>query len=313
MADDRSRDASTPLAIPARGWREVLVRVYREMSDDNLSHVAAGVAFYAFLALFPAIAAMVLGYGLIADSGAVEAHLQVAKEVMPAEGFAIVAEQARTVAGSTNNQLSLGLLLTILLAVWSATKGVRALMTALNMAYHERESRGFLALNVWAMAFTIAGAIVALIAMVVIGAIPAAIALLNLPEPLANGLLWLRWPAMAIFAIYALAFLYSYGPSRATAKIIWVTPGAMLATIVWIAASLAFSVYVTRFGTYNAMFGSLGAVVVLMMWLYLSAYSVCLGAVLNAELELQTRLDSTTGPALPLGRRGAYVADQVAE
>jgi membrane protein len=309
--DNRGRDADTPLAIPPRGWRDVLVRVYREMSDDNLSHVAAGVAFYAFLAAFPAIAALVLTYGLVANPSTVEQHLQVAREVMPAEGFGILAEQVHKVAGSADGRLTFGLLLTIALAVWSATKGVKALMTALNIAYEERESRGFLALNLWALAFTVAAIVVVVVAVTVIGAIPAAIALLDLPEPLAAGLLWLRWPVMAVFGMVALALLYSYGPSRAAAKFVWVTPGAILATVVWIVASLGFSFYVTRFAGYNETFGSLGAVVVLLMWLYLSAYIVCLGAELNAELEHQTQRDSTKGPARPLGRRGAYVADHV--
>lgn len=302
-------DADAPLEIPPRGWKQVLLRVKDEIGNDNLSIVAAGVAFYALLALFPALTALVMVYGLLSDPGEVSAHLAPLRNLMPEGAFAILDGQLTAMASRGSVTVGIGLMFSLVLAIWSSAKGIKALFMAINIAYEEHESRGFIHLNLIALVFT-AGAVVFVLAAVgLIAGLPAAAALIDVGGMIETAALWLRWPLIASMAIVALAVLYRWGPSRASAKFRWITPGAVIATILWLVGSLAFSFYVENFGSYNETYGSLGAVVILLMWLFVSAYCVCLGAELNAELEHQTRRDSTTGPVKPAGSRNAYVAD----
>lgn len=309
-AGNRGEQAERPRDIPLRGWKQVLLRVKDEIGKDNLSIVAAGVAFYGLFAIFPAITAFVTLYGLITDPAEVEQQLATLRGVMPEDAFGIVQQQMHSVVSQATGSLSLGLLLSLALAVWSATKGTNAIFTALNIAYGEHEERGFLSLNLWSLAFTVGGIVFVIVALFAIAAVPAALAVVGSPGGLLElVLLALRWVLMAVLMMLALALVYRYGPSRATARFQWVSAGAIAATVLWLVASVAFSLYVRHFGSYDKTFGSLGAVVILLMWFYISAYVVCLGAELNAELERQTRRDSTTGPEKPIGTRGAYVAD----
>jgi len=301
--------ADTPREIPARGWKQVLWRVKDEIGNDNLSIVAAGVAFYALLALFPALTALVMVYGLLSDPVEVSAHLAPMRSLMPEGAFAILDDQLTAMASRGTVTVGIGLIFSLALAIWSSAKGIKALFTAINIAYEERESRGFIRLNLIALFFT-AGAVVFVLAAVgLIAGLPAAAALIDVGGMIETAALWLRWPLITLMAIGALAVLYRWGPSRASAKFRWITPGAVIATVLWLAGSVAFSFYVENFGRYNETYGSLGAVVILLMWFFVSAYCVCLGAELNAELEHQTRRDSTTGPVKPAGSRNAYVAD----
>lgn len=308
----RGEYADSPSDIPPRGWRQVLLRVKDEISGDNLSIVAAGVAFYSLLAVFPALAAMVMIYGLFADPVDVQRQLEPLKDVIPPDAFGILNGQLSAVASKGTQPLGLGLILTIGLSLWSATAGIKALFTAMNIAYEERETRNFFKLNAVALLFTVLGIVFVLVALGAIAAVPAIVDLLGVEGWPRAGLLLLRWVGLAAFVMLALAILFRYGPSRATARFRWITPGAVLATVLWIIGSVVFSVYVQSFASYNKTFGSLGAVVVLLMWFYLTAFIVCLGAELNAELEHQTARDSTTGHERPLGARGAYVADHAA-
>jgi membrane protein len=201
-------------------------------------------------------------------------------------------------------------MLSVLLALWSAKKGTQALMTALNIAYEEEERRGFIRLNLTQLAFTVGGILMLIVMFTLVAALPAIAELLRMSGWLAETtLLWTRWLLIAGVLLAALAVLYRYGPSRSQARFAWVSPGTILAMVLWIGGSVAFSFYVSRFAGYNETFGSLGAVVALLMWFYLSAYVVCAGAELNAELERQTLRDTTTGPERPIGERGAFVAD----
>ncbi|MBL8658172.1 MAG: YihY/virulence factor BrkB family protein [Rhodospirillales bacterium] len=301
--------ADRPSAIPRPGWRQVLFRVKDEISGDNLSIVSAGVAFYGLLAVFPAIAATVLIYGLFADPGDVQRQLAPLQDVMPPDAFQILNNQLSAVAAKGAQPLGFGLLLTLGLSLWSATAGIKALFTAMNIAYEERESRNFFKLNAIAMAVTVLAIVFVIVTLTIIAAVPAAVDFLGFQGWLRAGLLLSRWVLLALFVLIALAILFRYGPSRAPARFRWVTPGAVVAAVLWIAGSVAFSFYVQNFASYNKTFGSLGAVVVLLMWFYLSAFIVCIGAELNAELEHQTARDSTTGRERPIGDRGAYVAD----
>lgn len=310
--DEHGRDATTPLVFPRRGWWQVLRRVYNEIGADNLSIVAAGVGFYFFLAVFPAIAAFVTVYGLVANPSGVEEQIAPLRSIVPSEAYSILSGQLQEAANTTGGTLTFGLVVSLLLALWSATKGSRALLTALDIAYEERERRGFLAQNLMAIGFTVAAILFGVVALAATALLPAAAAILGEAFPFGDALLWLRWPLVATLMILALGALYRYGPSRRAPRLQWVTPGAILAAALWIVGSWLFSFYVSHFGSYNETFGSLGAVVVMLFWFYLSAYVVCLGAELNAELEHQTSRDSTIGPERPAGGRGAYMADHTA-
>jgi membrane protein len=302
-------EAGRPWEFSPRSWKQVLFRVKDEIGRDNLSIVAAGVAFYALFAIFPGITALVTVYGLITNPVELESQLVPLQQLLPADAFRIVQDQTHSVVTQATGSLSLALILSLVLAVWSATKGVKAMFTALNIAYEEQEERGFFSLNLYALAFTVGGILFVIIALALIAAVPAALSFFGEHGLLGQIALALRWVVMALLTMAALAVVYRYAPSRATARMQWVSVGAAAATFLWIAGSVGFSLYVSNFGSYDKTFGSLGAVVVLLMWFYLSAYVVCIGAELNAELERQTRADSTTGPPKPIGERGAFVAD----
>jgi membrane protein len=301
--------AASPLDVPMRGWGQVVRRVIRELSDDQLSIIAAGVSFYGLLAIFPAIAAFVTLYGLIAEPATVEQQLQSLLEVVPPAAYDILAGQLRAVASQEQTSLSVGLIIGLAMTLWSAMAGIKTVIIALNIAYEEKEQRGFVRLNLTALLFTLGGMLFMLLSLFAIAAIPALVDLLAVPEPLAGIVLSVRWLAMALLALLALALIYRFGPSRRPARWRWILPGAVLAAVLLLAGSVAFSFYVANFADYNATFGSLGAVVILLMWFFLSGYAVGLGAELNAELERQTQRDTTVGPAKPPGSRGAYVAD----
>ena len=309
---ERGRRADHPAQIPTSGWRDILLRAWKELSDDHVSLIAAAVAFYGLLALFPAIGALISIWALALDPLRIEQQIGTLSGVLPPDAAAIVKEQAHKVAADVGG-LSLGAALGIVLALYGAAKGMKALIEGLNIIYDEQEERGFIRLNLVALTLML---VVILAMIVAIGAIVIVPLLLNTIGlgPIAETLLGLlRWPILFGVALIVLAIIYRYGPSRAPARWRWVSWGAAVATAIWTLGSVAFSLYVQNFGSYNETYGSLGAVVILLMWFWLSAFIVLLGAELNSEMEHQTERDSTTGPPQPLGRRGAYVADHVGE
>jgi membrane protein len=310
-AAERGRQAERPSEIPKAGWRDILVRTWKEIGDDHVSLIAAGVGFYALLALFPAIAALIAIWGLAFDPQQIEQQITAISQFLPEQAGAIITDQARQVAAAGGG-LGLAAVIGILLALYSASKGIKALIEGLNIIYDEQEKRGFIKLNLMALVITL-GIIVALIvALGVIVVLPIVLELLGL-GPIVDALVSIvRWPLLFAFAMLVLAALYRWAPSRAPARWRWVTWGAAIATLIWVLGSIAFSIYVRNFGSYNETYGSLGAVIILLMWLWLSAFVVLLGAELNAEMEHQTERDSTTGAPEPRGRRGAQVADEVA-
>jgi len=305
----RGRAADTPREIPAAGWRDVLWRVKDAMSKDNLSLVAAGVAFYALLAIFPAIAALVSIYGLLADPQTVEQQLAATSQVLPEDARSIIEEQLTRVTAGASAALSLGAIVSLLLALWSANKGTQSLITALNIVYHEEEKRSFVWLTLISLGLTLGIILFLIIGLAAIAVMPALFGNLGLPEDIRRLASWLRWPILGIGFVIALSVFYRLAPSRDEARWRWVSWGAVLATVLWLIGSALFSWYVANFGSYNETYGSIGAVVVLMMWFWLSALIVLLGAELNAEMEHQTERDTTRGPERPMGERGAYVAD----
>jgi membrane protein len=312
-AVERGRAADAPSEIPAPGWRDVLLRVRQQISEDNISMIAAGVAFYGLLAIFPAITAFVSIWGLVADPAQVEQQFAAVEGIVPADAWALLNEQLRSVASSTSASLGWGVALGILVALWSAGAGVRALISALNIAYDEDEKRGFIKLYAVGFLLTVCLIVGAVLALIVIVAVPVALQFLPLGGLSSTLISVLTWLVMAAIVVFGLGVLYGYGPSRSPAQLRWITWGAIAAAILWLLASLLFQVYVANFANYTATYGSLGAVIALLMWLWVSAFVVLLGAELNAEMEHQTRKDTTTGPEKPLGARGAYVADHVGE
>lgn len=311
--DGHGRAATTPSEIPKRGWRDILLRVKDEVTTDNLSIVAAGVAFYALLAIVPAMGALVSIYGLVADPTDVERHIRAIGGFLPQEAAEIIYEQLHRVATSANTSLSFGAIFGLLLTLWSATKGVSTMFNALNVAYDEEEERGFLRFNLIALGFTLGAILLVLVILALVVGVPAVIQTLGIGGPIAWVVSIARWPLLALLLIVAIGLLYRYGPSRDEPKWRWVTWGAVFATVVWLLGSMGFSFYVSNFGSYNETYGSLGAVVILMMWFWLSAYIILIGAEINAEMEHQTAQDTTEGHPKPLGTRRAYVADTVGE
>lgn len=307
------REARTPREIPQRGWKDILLRVKDRIGNDNLSIIAAGVAFYVFVALFPAIAAAVSVLGLLMQPAEVESFVASASAVLPPDALDLVRDQVHELANSPRQTLGLSLIISVALAVWSATAGVKAIMTALNIAYQEHEQRGFIKYNAQAILLTVAAIVFAVIALALVAAVPAVLQLLTIPQPLADLLNALRWIILGVMFVMALAVLYRYGPSREKPQWHWVSWGAAVTTALWLGGSALFSLYVTHFAGYNKTYGALAAIVILLMWFYLTAFAILLGAELNAEMEHQTRADSTTGRPKPMGQRGARVADTLGE
>jgi membrane protein len=308
---DLGRDAQSPLQIPRRGWWNILQRVTQRFMGENLSLVAAGVGFYALLGLFPAIAALVTTYGLLFDPAQIQQQFNELRGIMPAQVHELISNQLESAGAGADPALGLGLAGAVILALWGATRGTRALIIALNIAYDEREKRGFFTLNLVAFGLTLFLVLVLMAGIVATVAVPIVLNVLNLGGPSATLANWLRWPVLALVALLALAIFYRYGPSRREARWRWLPLGSVVAGVLWLVASALFSFYVANFGAYNATYGSLGAVIVLLLWLYLSAASVIIGAGINAETERQTARDSTIGTARPRGQRGAEVADRL--
>ncbi|MGE0745520.1 MAG: YihY/virulence factor BrkB family protein [Rhodospirillales bacterium] len=306
------RGARGPRAFDRRSWWAILRRVKAEMSNDNISIIAAGVAFYGLMAIFPGIAAAVALFGLLADPSTVAELIASMGGLLPGDAQKVLHEQLAALTREPASNLSFGALVAIATALWGAASGMKTIMTALNIAYEEDEKRGFFAFNLTALALTVSALVGALVALTAIVVVPPLLQATFLGPGLEWAIAAGRWPALGVLLMLALAFLYRFAPSRAQPKWRWATTGALAATVLWLAASGAFSWYVAAFGNYGATYGAVGGVVVLLMWLYISAFVVLMGAELNAEMEMQTARDTTTGPPQPMGRRRAYVADHVA-
>jgi membrane protein len=308
---NRGREAERPSEIPRSGWRDIFLRVKSEMAHDNLSIVAAGVAFYGFLAIFPAIAALVSIYGLITSPAEVERHLEGLEAVLPPEAAGVINDQLRRIVGAQQSGLGWGALAATILALWSAASGMGTMITAMNIAYDEEEKRSFIKLKALALLLTVAAIFLVIAFLGLVVGVPVVLETVGIgmmADPLIN---YLRWPVLALSGVMALQVLYRYGPSRNQAQWHWVSWGAVIGTTLWLISSALFSFYVGNFASYNATYGSLGVIVILMMWFFFSVYSILLGAEINAEMEHQTAKDTTVGKPKPLGSRQAYVADTV--
>ncbi|NKE44278.1 YihY/virulence factor BrkB family protein [Roseomonas frigidaquae] len=306
------RNAERPTEIPARGWWQIVKRTVMQASEDRLMTEAAGITFYTLLALFPALAALVSLYALVADPTTIQGHLDALGGIVPGGGMEILTEQVQRVAESADGTLGFGAIAGLLVSLWSANQAAKALFDALNVVYEEHEKRSFIKLTLTTLAFTLSFILFAILTMVAVVAVPVVLGLVGLGSTAETLLDYGRWPVMLALVGLVLACLYRWGPSRAEAKWRWVSWGSAFAALVWLAASAGFSWYVANFGSYNETYGSLGAVMGFMTWIWISAIVILLGAELNAEMEHQTARDSTTVPDRPMGRRGAEMADTVA-
>jgi membrane protein len=309
----RGRTAETPTDIPATGWKDVAFRLKDEIAADRVGLIAAGVAFYGLLALFPAITALIALSGLLVEPAQIVEQLAALEGLMPEEVIAIVTQQATEVAGSREGGLGLAAVLGVLVAFYSASKGMASLIQGINVAYDEDEERGFVRLKLVTLALTLFLMLGLLIALMATLGLPAVLAFLEL-GPVVEALMTLGlWVALFCLTVFGLSVLYRYAPSRDAPEWKWASPGALIACVVWLVASAGFAFYVGNFGSYNESFGTLAGVIVLLMWFWISAFIILLGAELNAELEAQTRKDTTKGPDEPMGSRDAVKADTLGE
>ena len=310
-APRHGRTADAPQEIPAKGWWQVAKRVAKKFSENELMAEAAGCTFYALLSLFPAITAIVSIYGLFADRTGIEGQLDSIAPFLPSGGMDIIRDQVHHLTQSSASGLSVGAAVGLLTALWSANAGTKAMFSALNDVYGEREERGFNRVTATSLAFTVGGIALLLLAIGGIVALPLIFGAIGLDSVFAAVARVGRWPVIVAILISALAILYRYGPSRRLAHWRWVSWGGAIGAVAWIGLSVGFSWYVAHFGSYNKTYGSLGAIIGFMTWIWLSTTVLLVGAQINAELEAQTEKDSTVGGDRPLGRRGAAAANVV--
>ncbi len=310
--DDSGRTAATPEEIPPRGWYEIAKRTAKKFSENELTSEAASVTFFALLSLFPAITAIVSIYGIFSDPSTIQGRLDGVAGFIPSGGMDIVRDQVKRLTQSPASGLSLGAAFGILAALWSANQGSKAMLSALNDVYGEHETRGFIRLTATSLAFTLGGILTLLIGLGIAFVLPLIFAAVGLSSVADLVIEVARWPVLLVGLLAALAVLYRFGPSRHRAQWRWVTWGGGIAAIAWIALSYGFSWYVSHFGNYNKTYGSLGAAIGFMTWIWLSSTVLLLGAQINAEMETQTSRDTTAGGGKPLGARGAAAADNVA-
>jgi membrane protein len=306
-----STDVSTPMQLRTRDLKAVARRTKEEVKNDNLGLLAAGVSFYAFLSIFPALTALVSIYALFADPAQIEQQVQAASGVLPEQAYTVLQTQLHRIAQSSGGALGIGALAGILIALWSANKATKGLFLAMSIVYDEQEERSFLRMNGQSLLMTLGLLVAALVTIFLIAVFPAVIAAIGLVGAAETITTLARWPVLIGLVLVALAVLYKFAPDRDRPQWRWASPGALLATGLWLIVSIGFSIYAQNFGSYNETYGSLGAVVVLMTWIWLSATIVLTGAELNAEIEHQTAKDTTTGRPKPLGTRGAHVADTI--
>jgi len=308
----RGHQANTPSEIPPRGWKDILLRVYRNIGEHRVMALAAGVTYYTLLAIFPAIAALVAVYGLFADPSTISAHLDQISGFLPGGALDVVRDQLSRVASQGGRTLGLTFIISLAVSLWSANAAMKSLFDTLNIVYSEDEKRGLIKLNAVSLAFTAAGILFILVAIAAVVILPVALQYVGLSN--VTGLLVQigRWPVLFAVVTVVLALIYRYGPSRRTPQWRWITWGSAFAAIGWLVASLLFSWYAANFGNFNKTYGSLGAVIGFMIWIWISVIVILIGAELDAEMEHQTARDTTAGPPKPLGARGAKMADTVA-
>lgn len=305
----RGRRAASPTEIPGRGWKDILLRARSEFAEDQAPLVAAGITFYTLLALFPGIAAFVSLYGLFADPAEAYRHLQLLSFLLPPEALNMVGEQMVRLAEGNKGGQSLAFVTGLLLSIWSANGAIKALITGLNIAYEESERRPLVKRTLVSLGFTLGFLVFVILTAGLIAARPVVETFAGREAGVVFG--WISWPVLALMLIAGVALLYRYGPSRDPVQWKWISWGSLGVVAIWLAGSALFSLYVANFAHYDKTYGSLGAVIGFMMWIYLSTMVILAGAELNSEIEHQTAIDTTIGPPRPMGQRGAKMADTI--
>jgi membrane protein len=304
-------DAHAPTQIPWSGWKQVLKRAWAENNADNMPIIGGGVAFFAFLAIFPALIATISIYGLVASPEQVAAQIESLSGQLPQEAQQLLGQQLTAITQNSGGALTTSLIISILAALWSASGGTGNLITAVNIAYDEVETRGFVKRKALALGLTLGAIVFVLVTFALIAVVPAVLDLLPLGVVGTILAQVLRWVLLLGVVAGSLAVLYRVAPDRDAPKLRWVSLGSVVVTIIWAVVSIGFSIYVDNFGSYDKTYGAIAGVIVLMLWLYLTCYLVLLGAEINAEAEHQTAQDTTTGDPVPMGDRDATVADEL--
>jgi membrane protein len=286
----RGRRAHSPSEIPGAGWKDVLISVYRGVGEDRVTSISGGVVFFALLAIFPGIAALIALYGLIADPATAEQHVGMLSGIVPTAGLDILREELKRLTSQPVQRLGWASAFGLAISLWSANGGVKAIFDALNVVFHENEKRGFFRLNIASLVFTILAIVFSLLAVVVIAILPSFVALITSSGTSEFLFKIGRWPILLVAVSFAIALLYRFGPSRNQPKWKWISPGSAFASLVWIILSIGFSWYAENFANYDKTYGSLGAVIAFMVWMWLSTIVILIGAKLNAELEHQTHV-----------------------
>lgn len=284
MPNNTSR-VDRPSEISSSGWKTILLSVKDQIGENNVSIVSAGVAFYAFLAIFPAIGALVSIYGLAMDPQQIQEQLTQLSSVMPQQAYEILKNQLQSLTESSGSALGWSMAIGLLFSIWSANKGTKSLFTGVDIAYDLENNRGFLKQNGLTLLFTFGAIIMVLLSMALIVGFPAFVDQLGLSGTLEAVIRWLRWVVLAVIVVFFVGLVYQYAPDKRTVGFRWVWPGAVLATILWLIASWGFSFYVKNFGSYGEVYGSISAVVVLLLWLFLTSFIILIGAELNSEIE----------------------------
>lgn len=305
------RYASKPGQIPAVGWLDILWRVRREVSRDLVAMMAAGIAFNAMLALFPMIAAIISIWALVMDPQDLAGQIVQLSHYLPPEASRLINDQARRIGESTSTGLSLTALGSVVVAMFIASKGVLWMVMGLNVVYGEDDKRGVLHRGMIVAALTLGLILMLLVTVAFVAFFPLVIGMLGLDTLLVRAVAWLRWPALLLVMMLVIAVFYRFGPCRRSPRWRWLSVGSVVATLMWLIGSGGLSLYFGRVVSVSEIYGSLGAVVMLMLWFWLSAFVVLLGAEFNVEMERQTYRDTTVGEPRPLGERDAYAADTV--
>ncbi|MDR5589477.1 YihY/virulence factor BrkB family protein [Christiangramia sp. SM2212] len=308
----RGEEAQWPHHIPLKGWIDIGKRVWHEMKVDHVQIVSAGVAFYFFLSIFPTIVAAISIYSLVLEPSQIQDQISRLNLILPEKAFGMISDILNPVIQQTRKEIGWGLVVSILISIWSANKGTNALFQGVNIAYDEIESRNIFKKNLITLLFTLCGLVLGLISLLIVIFFPLLIDKIGFTKEIEDVLTWFRWVILGLILISTLSMVYKIAPNRRSPRFRWVSWGAFLGTGLWLAGSMAFSWYVSNFGSYDDLYGSFAAVAILMLWLFLTAFIVLMGAEINSEMEHQTRYDTTIGAEKPMGERNAWHADHCA-
>ncbi|MCH4821844.1 YihY/virulence factor BrkB family protein [Gramella lutea] len=308
----RGEEAQWPHQIPLKGWIDIGKRVWHEMKIDHVQIVSAGVGFYFFLSIFPTIVAAISIYSLVLDPEQIREQVSRLNLFMPDQAFGMITDFLRPILEQSKNEIGWSLFISILVSIWSANKGTSALFQGINIAYDEIDTRGIIKKNLLTLLFTLAGLVIGLLSLLIVIFFPLLIENIGLPSQIEDMFTWLRWVILGFILIFTLSVVYKIAPNRRSPRFRWVSWGAIIGTALWLAGSMLFSWYVGNFGSYADLYGSFAAVAILLLWLFLTAFIILIGAEINSEMEHQTRKDTTIGVEMPMGQRNAWHADHCA-